>query len=69
MRLTGLFFPSRDFANLYWHSNVIIERIEYNKLRTLSGNIYILKGIIDKNSMKEEGNFIVKIGGGGGHIC
>lgn len=44
-----------DFANVYWHSNVIIERIEYNKLRTLSGNIYILKGIIDKNSMKEEG--------------
>ncbi|XP_049624904.1 mis18-binding protein 1 [Suncus etruscus] len=44
-----------DIANIYWHSNVIIERIEYNKLRTLSGNIYILKGIIDKNSMKEEG--------------
>ncbi|XP_048217747.1 mis18-binding protein 1 isoform X3 [Perognathus longimembris pacificus] len=42
-------------TNMYWHSNVIVERIKQNKLRTLSGNIYILKGIIDQISMKEAG--------------
>ncbi|KAM5240128.1 mis18-binding protein 1 isoform 3-T5 [Hipposideros larvatus] len=40
-------------TNVYWHSNAIIERIKHNKLRTLSGNIYILKGMIDQISMKE----------------
>ncbi|KAG8517715.1 Mis18-binding protein 1 [Galemys pyrenaicus] len=44
-----------DVTNVYWHSNAIIERIEHNKLRTLSGNIYILKGVIDRSSMKEAG--------------
>uniref|UniRef100_A0A8D1FZX1 Mis18-binding protein 1 n=1 Tax=Sus scrofa TaxID=9823 RepID=A0A8D1FZX1_PIG len=44
-----------DITNIYWHSNAIIERIKHNKLRTLSGNIYILKGMIDRNSMKEAG--------------
>ncbi|XP_027428481.2 mis18-binding protein 1 isoform X2 [Zalophus californianus] len=44
-----------DIPNIYWHSNVIIERIKHNKLRTLSGNIYILKGMIDRISMKEAG--------------
>ncbi|XP_045655258.1 mis18-binding protein 1 isoform X1 [Ursus americanus] len=44
-----------DITNIYWHSNVIIERITHNKLRTLSGNIYILKGMIDRISMKEAG--------------
>ncbi|PNI59319.1 MIS18BP1 isoform 3 [Pan troglodytes] len=42
-----------DVTNIYWHSNVIIERIEHNKLRTISGNVYILKGMIDQISMKE----------------
>ncbi|KAI4573055.1 hypothetical protein MJG53_012893 [Ovis ammon polii x Ovis aries] len=42
-----------DITNVYWHSNVIIERIKHNKLRTLSGNIYVLKGMIDQISMKE----------------
>ncbi|KAF3831178.1 hypothetical protein GH733_002416 [Mirounga leonina] len=42
-----------DIPNIYWHSNVIIERIKHNRLRTLSGNIYILKGMIDRISMKE----------------
>ncbi|KAB1277791.1 Mis18-binding protein 1 [Camelus dromedarius] len=42
-----------DITNIYWHSNAIIERIQHNKLRTLSGNIYILKGKIDQISMKE----------------
>ncbi|OWK08880.1 hypothetical protein Celaphus_00015454 [Cervus elaphus hippelaphus] len=42
-----------DITNIYWHSNVIIERIKHNKLRTLSGNIYELKGMIDQISMKE----------------
>ncbi|XP_008071626.1 mis18-binding protein 1 [Carlito syrichta] len=51
-----------DITNIYWHSNVIIERIEHNKLRTLSGNIYILKGMIDQISMKEAGypNYVIR---------
>ncbi|KAM5235478.1 mis18-binding protein 1 [Ctenodactylus gundi] len=44
-----------DMTNIYWHSNVIVERIKYNELRTSSGNIYILKGLIDKIAMKEAG--------------
>ncbi|XP_062946202.1 mis18-binding protein 1 [Cynocephalus volans] len=51
-----------DITNIYWHSNVIIERIKHNQLRTLSGNIYILKGMIDQISMKEEGypNYLIR---------
>ncbi|CAO2586438.1 Mis18-binding protein 1 [Lemmus lemmus] len=44
-----------DMPDVYWHSNVIVERIKHNELRTLSGNIYILKGLIDRISMKEAG--------------
>jgi hypothetical protein len=44
-------------TDVYWHSNVIIERIKHNELRTLSGNIYILKGLIDSVSMKEAGKW------------
>ncbi|KAM8781487.1 mis18-binding protein 1 [Rhynchonycteris naso] len=44
-----------DITNIYWHSNAIVERIAYNKLKTSSGNIYILKGLIDQISMKEAG--------------
>ncbi|XP_038192742.1 mis18-binding protein 1 [Arvicola amphibius] len=44
-----------DMTDVYWHSNVIVERIKHNELRTLSGNIYILKGLIDRISMKEAG--------------
>ncbi|KAL1789719.1 mis18-binding protein 1 [Sigmodon hispidus] len=44
-----------NMADIYWHSNIIVERIKHNELRTLSGNIYILKGLIDQTSMKEEG--------------
>lgn len=44
-----------DMTDVYWHSNVIIERIKYNELRTLSGNTYILKGMLDQASMKEAG--------------
>ncbi|XP_027272314.1 mis18-binding protein 1 isoform X1 [Cricetulus griseus] len=44
-----------DMTDVYWHSNVIVERIRHNELRTLSGNIYILKGLIDQISMKEAG--------------
>uniref|UniRef100_A0A8C8UAX2 MIS18 binding protein 1 n=1 Tax=Peromyscus maniculatus bairdii TaxID=230844 RepID=A0A8C8UAX2_PERMB len=44
-----------DMTDVYWHSNVIVERIKHNELRTLSGNIYILKGLIDQISMKEAG--------------
>uniref|UniRef100_G3SN14 Mis18-binding protein 1 n=1 Tax=Loxodonta africana TaxID=9785 RepID=G3SN14_LOXAF len=51
-----------NVGDIYWHSNIIIERIEHNKLRTLSGNIYILKGMIDRISMKEAGypNYIIR---------
>uniref|UniRef100_G1L5Q2 Mis18-binding protein 1 n=2 Tax=Ailuropoda melanoleuca TaxID=9646 RepID=G1L5Q2_AILME len=51
-----------DITNIYWHSNVIIERIKHNTLRTLSGNIYILKGMIDRISMKEAGypNYLIR---------
>ncbi|XP_019307461.2 mis18-binding protein 1 isoform X3 [Panthera pardus] len=51
-----------DITNIYWHSNVIIERIKHNKLKTLSGNIYILKGMIDRISMKEAGypNYLIR---------
>lgn len=44
-----------DMMDIYWHSNVIVERIKHNELRTLSGSIYILKGLIDQISMKEAG--------------
>ncbi|XP_013365797.1 PREDICTED: mis18-binding protein 1 isoform X2 [Chinchilla lanigera] len=44
-----------DMTHVYWHSNVIEERIKHNEVRTLSGNIYILKGLIDQFSMKEAG--------------
>ncbi|XP_068931683.1 mis18-binding protein 1 isoform X2 [Petaurus breviceps papuanus] len=44
-----------DTPDLYWHSNAIVERLNYNRLRTLSGNIYVLKGKIDTISMKEAG--------------
>ncbi|XP_037690858.1 mis18-binding protein 1 [Choloepus didactylus] len=44
-----------DITNIYWHSNVIVERMKHNRLRTLSGNIYVLKGMIDRVSMKEAG--------------
>ncbi|XP_058396630.1 mis18-binding protein 1 isoform X2 [Diceros bicornis minor] len=51
-----------DITDLYWHSNAIVERIKHNKLRTLSGNIYILKGMIDRISMKEAGypNYLIR---------
>nr|XP_019607281.1 PREDICTED: mis18-binding protein 1 [Rhinolophus sinicus] len=51
-----------DITNIYWHSNAIIERIMHNKLRTLSGNIYILKGMIDQISMKAAGypNYLIR---------
>lgn len=45
-------------TDVYWHSNVIVERIKHNELRTLSGNIYILKGLIDQISMKEAGKWV-----------
>ncbi|XP_004584850.2 mis18-binding protein 1 [Ochotona princeps] len=51
-----------NMPNIYWHSNVIKERIKHNEVRTISGNIYILKGIIDRISMKEAGypNYLIR---------
>ena len=45
-------------TDVYWHSNIIVERIKHNKLRTLSGTIYILKGLIDRVSMEEAGKWV-----------
>ncbi|XP_033013953.1 mis18-binding protein 1 isoform X1 [Lacerta agilis] len=45
----------RDMNNIYWHSNVIVERMAPNKVRTSSGNIYKLEGRIDASTMKKEG--------------
>ncbi|XP_074065351.1 mis18-binding protein 1-like isoform X2 [Macrotis lagotis] len=44
-----------DTPDSYRHSNAIVERLNYNKLRTITGNIYVLKGTIDRISMKEAG--------------
>lgn len=40
---------------IVWHSNVIVERITHNQVKTLTGNIYMLEGHIDEDSMKKEG--------------
>ncbi|KAK9409258.1 mis18-binding protein 1 [Crotalus adamanteus] len=45
----------RDMKDIFWHSNVIVERITHNQVKTLTGNIYMLEGYIDAVSMKKEG--------------
>ncbi|KAL7992822.1 hypothetical protein Chor_017078 [Crotalus horridus] len=44
-----------DMKDIFWHSNVIVERITHNQVKTLTGNIYMLEGYIDAVSMKKEG--------------
>lgn len=41
--------------DVFWHSNVIVERITHNQVKTLTGNIYMLEGHIDAINMKKEG--------------
>lgn len=48
-------FYFRDMDNVFWHSNVIVERIAHNQVKTLTGNIYMLEGRIDAVNMKKEG--------------
>ncbi|KAJ7345346.1 hypothetical protein JRQ81_001296 [Phrynocephalus forsythii] len=45
----------RDMKDIYWHSNAIVERIAHNKVKTLSGNVYVLEGRIDATTMRKEG--------------
>ncbi|XP_041427817.1 MIS18 binding protein 1 a isoform X3 [Xenopus laevis] len=45
----------RDASGLYWHSNVIVERIQSDKVKTFSGRVYELKGEADKSTMQLEG--------------
>ncbi|XP_018087305.1 MIS18 binding protein 1 b isoform X3 [Xenopus laevis] len=44
-----------DASGLYWHSNVIVERIQSDKVKTFSGRVYELKGEADKATMQLEG--------------
>nr|XP_033809390.1 mis18-binding protein 1 isoform X2 [Geotrypetes seraphini] len=46
----------REDANgIFWHSNIIVERLTNNLIKSLTGNIYELKGKIDSFTMKQEG--------------
>ncbi|XP_029140525.1 mis18-binding protein 1 [Protobothrops mucrosquamatus] len=44
-----------DMKDIFWHSNVIVERITHNQVKTLTGSIYMLEGHIDAVNMKKEG--------------
>ncbi|KAE8586464.1 hypothetical protein XENTR_v10021676 [Xenopus tropicalis] len=44
-----------DASGLYWHSNVIVERIQSDKVKTFSGRVYKLKGKADTATMQLEG--------------
>lgn len=48
-------FYFRDMDNVFWHSNVIVERIAHNQVKTLTGNTYMLEGPIDAVDMKKGG--------------
>ncbi|XP_038632253.1 mis18-binding protein 1 [Scyliorhinus canicula] len=45
----------RDADGVYWHSNVIAERIEQTEVKSITGSIYVLKGPLDYVAMKNEG--------------
>ncbi|XP_070604884.1 mis18-binding protein 1 isoform X2 [Erythrolamprus reginae] len=51
----GLEGLRKDIGDVFWHSNVIVERIASNQVKTLKGSIYMLQGCIDAVSMKKEG--------------
>lgn len=40
---------------IYWHSNVIAERINQTELKSITGSIYVLKGPMDYVTMKNQG--------------
>ncbi|NXX84552.1 M18BP protein, partial [Urocolius indicus] len=45
----------KDMKDQPWHSNVVVERIARNQVKTSSGSIYLLQGNIDSSLMKKEG--------------
>ncbi|XP_072424547.1 mis18-binding protein 1 isoform X2 [Chiloscyllium punctatum] len=52
----------RDTDGIYWHSNVIAERIKQTEVKSITGSIYVLKGPLDYVAMKNQGfsNSILK---------
>ncbi|XP_020384369.2 mis18-binding protein 1 [Rhincodon typus] len=52
----------RDTDGVYWHSNVIAERIKQTEVKSITGSIYVLKGPLDYVAMKNQGfsNSILK---------
>ncbi|XP_069772469.1 mis18-binding protein 1 isoform X2 [Narcine bancroftii] len=40
---------------IYWHSNVIAERINQREVKSITGSIYVLKGPLDLVTMKDQG--------------
>ncbi|MEE6492394.1 hypothetical protein FKM82_016568 [Ascaphus truei] len=42
-------------GGVYWHSNVIVERVQHNLVRTVTGRVYELQGTVDALSMKLAG--------------
>ncbi|XP_044292214.1 mis18-binding protein 1 [Varanus komodoensis] len=45
----------RDLDGAYWHSNAVVERMAFDRVRTVTGNVYVLEGRMDTGTMKEEG--------------
>ncbi|XP_071972081.1 mis18-binding protein 1 [Engystomops pustulosus] len=44
-----------DLNSIYWHSNIIVQRIQHNTLKTLTGRIYHLVGKPDAETMRAAG--------------
>uniref|UniRef100_UPI00398E9104 mis18-binding protein 1 isoform X2 n=1 Tax=Pristiophorus japonicus TaxID=55135 RepID=UPI00398E9104 len=45
----------RDADGIYWHSNVIAERIQKTEVKSITGSIYVLEGPMDYVAMKNQG--------------
>uniref|UniRef100_A0A8C2U1B0 Mis18-binding protein 1 n=2 Tax=Coturnix japonica TaxID=93934 RepID=A0A8C2U1B0_COTJA len=45
----------KDMKDMLWHSNAVVERVAYNKVKTSSGSICLLQGLIDYALMRKEG--------------
>ncbi|NXU54793.1 M18BP protein, partial [Turnix velox] len=54
---TGIYVEGKrkDIRDVPWHSNAIVERVSQNRVRTSSGNIYLLQGKMDSACMRKEG--------------
>ncbi|KAM3918515.1 mis18-binding protein 1 [Leptodactylus fuscus] len=44
-----------DLKDTYWHSNIIVDRIQRDKLKTITGRVYQLIGKADVHTMNETG--------------